>query len=222
MNYEPFQEPLPWYGPYSPARGTNSGFRIRNRRLGIYTNDDSEPWLAKQTNGVRELEQQVIERYGGGRILFLPSGHVIKPDSGGTGHRSVIGKYKGEFSILGRENGIIDFSSEFEPGSRWLGPNNSIGLECQLEVAGNGLQTEWYIPRNYGRDNNHEEIAIVNPNITHMFEECRPNIAQGRIQLLIGGHIITKTQEGYSNWVTYYIGRIDLSQFNDWEQHIGG
>ncbi len=223
MNFAPYTTPFPsWLGPYTPARGTTSGFRVKNGKLGawVYSDEGGQFWSANQTSGTERLEKLVKQHWRGGRIMFLPCGYVVKPlqDEDERGMRVVIGEYKGEFLLsYGREK--IDFSqgSEFVPGSEWSGPK-SIGLECTFRIDGS-ISTNWYQPSDFGREEYTERIAEADKEFISIFRRVRPYDSIGRVRLTIGGHVITN-KETPGGWKSFYVGRLDTSQFRDWERYL--
>ncbi len=223
MNFTPYQPPFPsWLGPYSPARGTKSGFRIKSGELGawVHSDESAQFWLVGKTSGTRQLEKLVEQHWRGGRILFLPCGYVVKPlqDEDVRGERVVIGEYEGEFVLEG-EGKSIDFSrsNRFLCGSEWLGPS-SIGLECTLRMHGS-LVASWYYPSDFGQESRKESIANMSTEFISIFQRVRPYSGGARVRLTIGGHVITnkETDEG---WKAFYISRIDTSQFSNWGKYI--
>ncbi len=213
--------PFPnWFGPYSPARGSQSGFRVRYGKLGTwFTSDEGQSFEAVQnTAGTRQLTNLVKKYYGNGRVLFLPCGYVVKPlqKQDERGLRVLVGQYEGGFVIsVGKIN--IDFSRTdnlFSPGSAWPGPGN-IGLECKIQSDGS-LVTKWYQPSDFGHNEYEKEIVGENRSLISAFHKARPEDGVGRVRITINGHVITNKQVGYKCWKPFYLGRIDTSQFSGW------
>src|SRR5688572_111880 len=93
-----------WMGPFSPARGSYSGFRVRDGRLGTWVADDDERafWPVVVGPGARMLVQLVWEQWGGGRVLLLPNGFVVKPlqRDDHVGKRVLIGRVSGPIVLV--------------------------------------------------------------------------------------------------------------------------
>ena len=82
FTFHPMSQPFPqWLGPFSPARGTRSGFRFHREKLGTWVGNDSEMsfWPIIDCGGAREIAKLVRNKWGGGRVLFLPNGFAVKP-----------------------------------------------------------------------------------------------------------------------------------------------
>ena len=83
FEFTPYSQPFPeWHGPYSPARGDDWGFRVRGGLLMtvVATEDGQEEWVVRQAEGAELLQQIVRSHWGGGRVLLLPNGLVVKPN----------------------------------------------------------------------------------------------------------------------------------------------
>src|ERR1700730_17051381 len=92
--------PFPrWLGPFSPARGTRSGFRFHQGLLGTWVSDDEGMsfWPIVDSQGARDITILVRGEWGGGRVLFLPNGFVVKPLQADDeiGQRALIGRWRG-------------------------------------------------------------------------------------------------------------------------------
>jgi len=226
VKFTPYTKPFPfWYGPYSPARGNTTGFRIKYGKLGVWVYADKKRafWLANQTSEMQGLAALVVQNWAGGRVLFLPCGYVAKPLQADIdrGKRVIIGEYSGEFSISGAGNNI-DFSQEniLSPGSKWPGPT-TIGLECIFDAGDGSFATRWYSPGNTGKPwvLYKRKIATANNQFVSTFRSVRPSDAKGRVRLTVGGHVITSVQS-QGTWKCFYLGKIDTSQFRDWDQYL--
>ena len=223
MKFFPEKEPFPsWMGPYSPARGRRSGFRITDGRLGAWMSSGDESMFcpAVDSDGVSALTHLVVNsRFGGGRVLFLPSGIVVKPlqDEQEVGLRVVIGRYEGGFKLQ-VENKTIDLSSnDFVPGGEWPGPS-TIGLECAIQPDGS-LVTRWKHPTDYGNEEPNAKITPSNPTLLADFKKARPADTGGRVRVTVCGHAITNNLVGDA-WKPYYLGKIETSQHLNWEKWI--
>lgn len=224
MKFIPEKPPFPyWEGPYSPSRGNTSGFRVKNGRLVCWINtyDAKLSSAVLEDDGVSELVRLVTDHWGGGRVLFLPAGIIVKPlrDEDEVGLRKVVGRYEGGLRLQ-TDGGIIDLSSDsFILGEMWPGPS-TIGLECSIESDGS-LSTEWKLPSEEGKLINEEIITSPNQELMENFRNTRPGATRGRVRVTVCGHAFTfKKVDGA--WKPFYIGQIDTSQFVDWGKWING
>lgn len=222
FTFMPLTEPFPyWTGPYSPARGNTSGFRVRNGRLGVCVGSERNFRVVEESGGVLELAGLVRRNWGGGRVLFLPSGHVIKPlqEEVERAQRKIIGHYSGGFGFS--NNGVhLDFSpsSNFTPGERWQGPT-TIGLECTIEVGGGCLTTGWIEPAELS-DEEHEVEIGRDRCLASVFKRCRGDTT-GRVRITVGRHAITN-KKVRGEWRCWYVGQADPSLFIGWDRWIAG
>lgn len=223
MKFTPEPYPFPyWLGPYSPARGTSTGFRINNGQLGAWVSsgEDQTFWSVQDTDGTQQLTSLVKKHWQGGRVMFLPGGFVVKPlqNEDDRGLRIVVGRYEGGLTLSGFGTGIdLSQTTEFLPGSEWSGPG-SIGLECTIQTDGS-LITRWYQPSDFGHDEYREPISAANRYLISGFRRARPGDSAGRVRVTVGGHIITNKQAG-DGWKPYYVGRVDAFQFSNWERWV--
>lgn len=225
FSFEPFLRPYArWMGPFSPARGTLSGFRFHHGRLGTWVQDTAgrEFWSIPDGSGVRALQRLVLDEWGGGRVLFLPNGLVIKPLPGEEerGQRQVLGRFKGPILLEMPNQDLFDLAApwESEPGSRWHGPR-TIGLECVMHSDGS-LHCKWYHPAKYGRDE--EEHVLLGSSTVRAsgFRACRPGQSSGRVRVTANGHIMTNRQKDDGTWVSLYVGWINPEAWGDWDHWI--
>lgn len=224
MIFQPETFPFPrWYGPYSPARGTNSGFRIRSGLLGatVVSENGQEFWTAQQTQGVFDLVHLVKTHWQGGRVVLLPNGFVVKPSQNDT-ERVLIGRASDALMLTGENCAVFDFSNlrHLTPGSAWPGPG-TIGLECAIRADGS-LMSRWYRPTEYGQEETQELITGPNPPLIEGFQRARPGESSGRVRVTVGGHVITNREGREGDFRSYYVGRILPSIFRNWERWIEG
>jgi len=224
MIFQPEAFPFPrWIGPYSPARGNNSGFRIRRGQLGanVVTESGQEFWTAQQTQGVLDLVQLIKAHWQGGRIVLLPNGFVVKPLPNDT-ERVLIGRVSDSLILNGDGCQVLDFSNlrYLTPGSCWPGPG-TIGLESTIRSDGS-LTSRWYRPTEYGQEETQEVIAGPNASLLEDFQEARPGENSCRVRITIGGHVITNRSERDGSLQPHYIGRVAPSIFRNWERWIEG
>ena len=100
------------------------------------------------------LPPWVRGEWGGGRVLFLPNGFVVKPlqADNEVGKRALIGRFQGTFVLERRSQPEFDLGSPgaIRLGDPWPGPTTT-GLECALQADGS-LVCTWYHPTQWGRD----------------------------------------------------------------------
>jgi len=212
-----------WMGPFSPARGTRSGFRFHGGRLGTWVEDREVRgfWSLKASPSVRALQKLVIDEWGGGRVLFLPNGYLVKPLQGDheRGKRSYIGRFSGRVMLERPDGSEFDLSSPgVTPGRPWPGPKTT-GLECYVDRAGSPV-CSWYHPAEYGRDEIERRLASPDPILAEGFRLCRPGDIGGRVRITANGHVITNRQERDQSWTTLYVGWIDPASWGDWNHWI--
>jgi hypothetical protein len=222
--FQPAKRPFKrWMGPFSPARGTYSGFRFHDGRLGTWVEDDDIRgfWSIADGTGVRALQKLVIDEWGGGRVLFLPNGYLVKPlqKDNERGQRAFIGRFEGRVVLERPDGARFDLSAPgTKAGRRWPGPQTT-GLECY--VGGEGVPTcTWYHPTEYGRDELEHPLAPRIPGLAAGFRACRPADTSGRIRITANGHVITNRQDGDGSWTTLYVGWINPASWDDWSQWI--
>lgn len=138
FTFQPEPQPFPrWMGPFSPARGTRSGFRFHQGRLGTWVshNAGSTFWPVTDSRGAREIATLVRSKWRGGRVLFLPNGFVVKPlqSDDEVGQRALIGRFRGAIVLERPGQPSFDLSKPgaLRPGDPWRGPATT-GLECAL------------------------------------------------------------------------------------------
>ena len=121
--FEVERSPFPrWWGPFSPARGTYSGFRFHQKRLGTWVENEYGKafWALVDSPGVAALARTILQEWHGGRVLLLPNGLVIKPLQGDleVGQRVLVGRFRGPV-VLERPDGrskIVEFVGRGEFG----------------------------------------------------------------------------------------------------------
>ncbi len=208
FTFQPETRPYPrWMGPFSPSRGNKTGFRFHDGRLGTWVTDDegSEFWYVQRSQGAREIEILVRGEWGGGRVLFLPNGLVIKPLPGDeeVGQRVIIGRFSGTIVLEDEYGGTFNLNEPDTqtPGGAWHGPT-TVGLECVMKSSG-CLNCSWYHPTQWGRDEETRQLAGPNPGLAAGFRRARPRHTGGRVRITPHGHITTnkKTSDG---WVSRY------------------
>jgi hypothetical protein len=213
----PFEfEPLPfseWRGPYKPGRGTMTGLRVRWESIGAWFNGTW--WPLVPTTGTRKLVQLVQSRWGGGRILLLPWGDVVKAPQGTP--PSHIGRWRGSVAFM-TPYGHFDIKERairLSPGDLWEAPHH-IGLECIITERG-GIFCEWdlLVPR--GTETVRKELWRPNRDLAQGFREARPCDTRGRVHVLPGGVVVT-VASSVDGWETRFVGMVDTEDalLADW------
>lgn len=223
--FQPERRPFPrWMGPFSPARGTRSGFRFHQRRLGTWLEDalGLTFWPVIDCPGARAIANMVRGEWGGGRVLFLPDGFVVKPlqEDDEVGRRVLIGRFQGALLLEPPDGGVFDMSrpSGLRSGDPWPGPKTT-GLECAIQTDGS-LVCIWYHPESWGRDEVNERLRGPDALLATGFGAARPRDAGGRVRVTLNGHVITNRQERDRSWSSRYVGWIDPASWGDWTPWI--
>ena len=219
--FEAEQRPFPrWMGPFSPARGTRSGFRFHNQRLGTWVDNEFGKafWPIMDNPGVRSVARLVKYEWSGGRVLFLPNGFVVKPLPGDeeVGIRVLIGRYWGPIVLERPDLSRLDLSQpgSLRPGDLWPGPTTT-GLECTIQYGGS-LACSWYHPTQWGSDFVTETLRGPDPTLMAGMRSARHGNIYGRVRITANGHVITNREDGYGSWVAAYVGWIDPGSWPDW------
>jgi len=220
IEIEVLKKPSPrWLGPYSPARGVQHGLRFHRAELGVWSGDVSGKtyWTVGRNASVDRLSRTVIQTWGGGRLLFLPSGFIVKPLPGDDerGKRVVVGLFSGSLSVTTEEGDEFDFADppDQRPGARWDGPN-TLGLECVMESDGS-VRCDWYHTDDFGRIS--DSVILSGPSAARArnFRSARPGEASGRVHVTPNGHVTTNAKVR-GNWEARYVCHIDTDEFEDW------
>ncbi|GAB6062550.1 hypothetical protein JCM30394_12790 [Deferrisoma palaeochoriense] len=222
-----------WMGPYSPARGTRSGFRFHGGKLGAWVESDDVAafWEVEGSEGAERLTELVLRRWGGGRVLFLPFGLVVKPLPGGwngndddVGKRVLLGVYDGPLVLRSPWGERFDVSdpSGLEPGDPWPGPT-TIGLECVLKQDGS-LRCYWSHPTRSGSETVSEILRGPDAELYRRFRTARPGDVAGRVRVCAGGVVLTNRRTRCGDWESVYLGRVscevEKSQLVDWIKRL--
>ena len=201
-----------WWGPFSPARGRQSGFRFHQGRLGAWVDDGDGRgfWSVQQTSGARALQQAVLNEWGGGRLLLLPNGLVVKPLQGDDerGRRVLVGQISGDVVLEMPSGARFNMAqpSILQPGSPWQGPTTT-GLECVLQQNGS-LSCTWYHPTEHGRDEETHVVSKAHAALAQGFRSARPGDTAGRVRVTANGHVITNKKAQGGCWETRYVGHV--------------
>lgn len=222
--FEPLTPPFKaWLGPFSPARGTSTGFRVHRGELGVWHREDdtSEFWTVVQSPGVRSLQQLVTSNFHGGRILLLPNGHVIKPlndDWMARGHRVLIGHWSGAITIKSGHGSLDFLDPRHEAGAQWPGPS-SIGLECVMGADGS-IHSDWWRQTDFGAERTSCQISAPNPTLASAFRKVRLVDSSGRVHVAPHGLVLTNVQRR-GVWTPYLVGWIDPDEWPHRDEWIG-
>ncbi|HXF52180.1 MAG TPA: hypothetical protein VNM43_10910 [Dehalococcoidia bacterium] len=170
-------------------------------------------WPLLETPGVRALRELVSTFWGGGRILLLPWGDVVKPlqDDQDIGKRVLIGHYSGSI-VFDRPEGRpleLGVDTPTDPGAPWDGPHH-VGLECTIDPTGT-LACTWYHPSRLGWSGVRHRLWGPDSALARGFRKARPYHSGGRVHVLPGGIVVTMVQRG-ANWEARVVGRIDPAQ----------
>lgn len=226
FDFTPLPHPFPrWWGPFSPSRGVHSGFRFSGGRLGTYVNspEGREFWTVKTGPGVQALEQLALRRYGGGRVLLLANGYVIKPLQTDTevGQRVVIGTIEGPVVLETPDGDEFDLSDpgELSAGDVWDGPTTT-GLEAVLNADGS-IECFWYHPDELGRVTESETLFAANRELAEAFRTARDGGTVGRVRITANGHLLTNVEVGWRKWECRYVGEVPVADWPHLEEWIG-
>lgn len=215
-NSSPFPS---WRGPYSVARGTKAGFRFKLDRLGVGVETSSglsEVWTAARSPGVTSLELLVRQHWGGGRLLLLPDGHVVKPDPDEPCTRYLIGRIRGPL-VLETPNGKqcdLSRAQHLHPGEPWPGPPGT-GIECKIDSTG-CLDSEWELIAPGGRLVQTHRMWGPDPVMATGLRSARPALTSARVRVEIGGAVVTMREDEESDdprWTPRFVGRVDVRRW---------
>jgi hypothetical protein len=218
FRFEAVGPPFPkWLGPFSPSRGRYSGFRVLGGRLGTYVNDESgfNFWHARESTGVAALAGLVSRHWGGGRILLLANGLIIKPlqSADEVGQRVVAGIFAGPVILVKPDGGLFDMSSprSLQPGDEWTGPGTT-GLECVIKSDGS-MSCHWYHPTETGRIQVSSLIHNPDSDLASGFRKSRGGAMGGRVRVTANGLVITNDSVTFGGWTRRYVGRISTDNW---------
>lgn len=225
IEMEIFRKPFRrWMGPYSPARGFQHGLRFHQGALGVWhANAIGKEFSRVQRSGaVDRLTRAVIQTWGGGRLLFLPNGYIVKPLPGGDderGKRVIVGTFSGSLVLVDGDGVEFDFAepTNLRAGSQWEGPT-TLGLECVMEPDG-AVRCDWRHPDDYGRMRESKNLTGPSVARARSFRSARPGESSGRVHLTPNGHVTTNVKVR-GNWEARYVCHIDLVELADWSHWI--
>jgi hypothetical protein len=219
FDFTPAPQPFPrWWGPYTPATGNHSGFRFHRGTLGTWVGDAF--WTVRRSRGVELLERVVRQRWGGGRVLLLPNGLVVKPlqEQDQRGIREYIGLIKGDVILVTPDGDEFTLRNPvgLRPGGAWQGPR-STGLSCVLQANGS-LKCEWHHPDGDGSINQTLQLTSPNAAFAKTFRALRGTPA-GAVRVTANGAVITSWQDR-GQWKCHYIGHINFAEWPHLEEWI--
>ena len=189
-----------WKGPYSPARGVDTGIKVKDGEIGAwcYSSNNLEFFSFEQSPGSKELKKCVSKNFGGGgRIVILPNGFVIKPLADETGYRKLIGKIEGEIEIS-LDSGIFSFGPNvtLKSGSIWKGPYGG-GLECKVLEDGS-IMSSSKEPHELGKIEAEFQLTGANPTFFNQVEQIKKKLGDfGRLHFWYGGHLTAPEHQVY-------------------------
>lgn len=213
-----------WMGPFSPARGTRSGFRFHNHRIGCWVNAGHECsfWPLVSEPGATSISRLVLRHWHGGRVLFLPNGMVIKPlqRDAEVGYRVILGRFDGPLILHTPDGKLFDMSQPgpLRPGDPWAGPTTT-GLECILTEDGS-LDCEWYHPSEFRREIVRVKLRAHDRDLAAAFRRARLGASGGRVRITANGHIITNRLQGNRAWTCVYVGYVPPTDWGYWDHWI--
>lgn len=218
--------PFPrWLGPFSPARGIRSGFRVSGGQLGTWVTIDDERqfWPVVDGAGVRALTRVVRDHWRGGRILLLPNGYVVKPlqNDSDVGRRALVGRFEGAVRLERPDGGVFDFDrpGRLSAGDLWPGPTTT-GVECTI-LSDGSLDGRWYHPTSQGREEIRLPLSPPDRRMASGFARARPGEVSARVRVTANGHVITNRQAADGSWASIYVGRIDIAAWPHQANWIG-
>lgn len=213
-----------WMGPYSAARGLRHGLRFHGGDLGVWVNGGSGSnfWTVLSNSSVERLSRTVLQTWGGGRLLLLPNGYIVKPLPGDDerGKRVIVGTFSGPLVLANDDEDEFEFSDppNQKPGARWDGPS-TLGLECVMETDGS-VRCDWYHPNDYGRMSDNAVLAGPSTARARSFRAARPGESSGRVHFTPNGHITTNVQIRPDVWEARYVCYVDPEDLGDWSHWI--
>jgi hypothetical protein len=219
----PFQR---WIGPYSPRRG-KPGLSLREGviasiELGASSFEETT-WTLESTPSLESAIAVWRRYFGGGRLLFLPSGDIIKPlsEEDERNKRVLVGRFTGapRFVANDKWKSVCDLAKPdvLRRADAWTGPQ-SIGLECVIKEDGS-LHCEWQGPTEEGELIQRRCILGPDRDRIRGFRMARPRDSGGRVHLTACGQIYTKwntaaKRETGGEWRCAYLGKVDVSELD--------
>ncbi|MFG0316952.1 MAG: hypothetical protein ACF8XB_06755 [Planctomycetota bacterium JB042] len=179
-------------------------------------------WVVRDGAAVRALTKVVLERWNGGRVLFLPNGRVVKPlqEEQKIGHRVLVGRFEGRVVLERPDGSLFDLAEpgRLEPGDVWPGPKTT-GLECIMQSDG-ALDCTWYHPAAWGSEEILERLRGPDRSLAQGFRRARPGDGGGRVRVTVNGHVITNRRRRDGSWGAFYVGWVDPGSWPGWNEWI--
>ena len=234
FQFTPLGFPYPlWHGPYAVVPGRSNGMRVRRGAIEaqLWRNGYCETWVIDDSPGARSLVALVQASYGGGRLLLLPNGAVIKPvPRSSEGERRLLGHWWGSLTLVSpfgqrictTEANVLaharsDSPRSIRPGDPWPGPATT-GLRCRLDPSGSLFARTWQASQ-WGRTEVEYPIAAANSLLSMCYRLAGGHGSGGSVRLLEGGHVVMPyhdTDGGMARYVGYVLPS-SLPSISDWK-----
>jgi len=225
FRFVPEDRPFPyWFGPFSSAHGTYSGFRINRGRCGTWVESagKSSFWELEHSEGADALSVLMMREWGGGRVLLLPNGFAVKPIQSDSerGARILIGRFDGPLVLVQQDGRRFDLSrtSLLQPGDQWPGPKGT-GLECAIQSSGT-LTCNWFEGSLATGRFVTKQLRGPDSALADGFRNARPGEVSGRVRVTANGAVITNRRLSDAAWSARYIGIADRTTWPDWSKWI--
>ena len=229
----PYPAPHPkWHGPYSVVPGRSSGLRVRRGAIEaqLWRNGYAETWVIDDSKGNRSLIATVQATYGGGRLLLLPNGAVIKPvASSSEGERRLLGHWWGTLTLvspLGQRICTTEANllvhprggtpRSLRPGDPWPGPSTT-GLRCRIDPSGALYAKTWHASR-WGRTEVDASVSGTSRLLFTSYLLAGGHRSGGSVRLLEGGHVVMPSHDAGGGLARYvgYVPPSTLPTISDW------
>ena len=233
FTFIPSASPHPlWHGPYSPVPGRSNGLRVRRGTAEalLHRGGYSETWVIENSPGARALVESVYIAYGGGRLLLLPNGAVIKPSPwSNEGERRLVGSWSGRFTLVS-PSGLRLCTSDpkimvkpvgtprrlIRSGDDWPGPSSQ-GLRCRIDPSGALFARTWHASH-WGRTEVDFPIAPGDVMRALSYRLAGGHTSGGSVRLLEGGHLVMPTHDADGGLARYvgYVPPFQLPSISVW------
>lgn len=229
----PYPAPHPkWHGPYSVVPGRSNGLRVRRGAIEaqLWRNGYAETWVIDDSLGNRSLIATVQATYGGGRLLLLPNGAVIKPvASSSEGERRLLGHWWGTLTLvspLGQRICTTEANllvhprggtpRSLRPGDPWPGPSTT-GLRCRIDPSGALYAKTWHASR-WGRTEVDASVSGTSRLLFTSYLLAGGHRSGGSVRLLEGGHVVMPSHDAGGGLARYvgYVPPSTLPTISDW------
>lgn len=234
FQFTPYPAPYPhWHGPYAVVLGQSNGMRVRRGAIEAHLLRDGyrETWVIDESPGARSLVAVVQAAYGGGRLLLLPNGAVIKPVPGcSDGERRLLGHWWGTLTLvspLGQRictteaNMLVQPPNgsprSLRPGDPWPAPSTT-GLRCRIDASGALFAKTWQASR-WGRSEVEYPVTAPDRLLSLCYRMAGGHGSGGSVRLLEGGHVVMPNHS-MDGGLARYVGYIPpscLPSISDWK-----